>query len=228
MGDGDMRQNRSYAAGSRAPACARLWPADPFELVRDGIVDSLIVAQLEMQERVVLDRAPSCGHRSYRPQEIDGAGDPASGAPGITSRMRSRMASPTIEKKSAFRYGCPICASRVHVEAKKASPDLFVRFAPVSQTTSMPALSASLRSRRIDLRLREARRPRKSSKWRSRDSPNGIAGRCVAGSRVRRAYSTRLGEEVTCADDNSLAVAISASASASAPRTCGASGPGGS
>jgi len=31
---------------------------DPFELVLNRVVDGLIVAELEMQKRVVLDRAP--------------------------------------------------------------------------------------------------------------------------------------------------------------------------
>ena len=48
----------------------------------DGKVDGLIVANLEMQERVMFDRAPVAAEQGVRADEIDGAGDPAAVAPG--------------------------------------------------------------------------------------------------------------------------------------------------
>ena len=39
---------------------------DPREPVRDRVVDGLVVAELEMQERVVLDRAPVAAVTAYR------------------------------------------------------------------------------------------------------------------------------------------------------------------
>ena len=39
---------------------------DALEPVRDGEVDRLVVAELEMQERVVLDARPSGGRRARR------------------------------------------------------------------------------------------------------------------------------------------------------------------
>src|SRR6202045_1727091 len=55
---------RHVAAGDLVPALpARLTAR---ELVRDGIVDSLVIAQLEMQERVMLDRAPMAAEQCLR------------------------------------------------------------------------------------------------------------------------------------------------------------------
>ena len=76
---------------------------DALEPVRDRIVDRLIVAELEMQERMMLDRAPVAAVERVRADEIDRAGDPAAGARAITSRMRSRIFWPTSEKNSRVR-----------------------------------------------------------------------------------------------------------------------------
>ena len=57
-----------------------------------------------MQKRVVLDRAPVAAIERVGADEIDGAGDPAAGcARAITSRMRSRIFWPTMEKNSRVR-----------------------------------------------------------------------------------------------------------------------------
>ena len=65
---------------------------DARELVRDGIVDGLIVADLEMQERMMLDGAPMAADRAYRePMKLIA---PAIQRPlrlAITSRIRSAM-----------------------------------------------------------------------------------------------------------------------------------------
>src|SRR5215469_129301 len=50
---------------------------DDLELALDREVDGLIVADLEMQEVVVLDRAPIAAEQRVRTDEVDSAGDPA-------------------------------------------------------------------------------------------------------------------------------------------------------
>jgi hypothetical protein len=50
--------------------------------VDDGVFDGLIVAELEMQEGMMLDRAPMAAEQRMRADEVDGAGDPAAGALG--------------------------------------------------------------------------------------------------------------------------------------------------
>src|SRR5206468_1459074 len=50
---------------------------DAAELVLDRIVDRLIVADLEMQERVLLDAAPVAAKQDIGADEVDGARDPA-------------------------------------------------------------------------------------------------------------------------------------------------------
>src|ERR1700732_3973740 len=55
---------------------------DRFEAALDGEIDRLVVADLEMQKRVMLDRAPVAAEQRVRSDEVDGAGDPAIGGPG--------------------------------------------------------------------------------------------------------------------------------------------------
>ena len=55
---------------------------DAREFVLDRVLDRLIVAQLEVQERMMLDRAPMATVERIAAEEIDRAGDPASVALG--------------------------------------------------------------------------------------------------------------------------------------------------
>src|SRR6266700_6902692 len=52
---------------------------DPGKPMRNRIFDGLIITQLEMQERVVLDRTPVASIERMGADEIDRAGDEASG-----------------------------------------------------------------------------------------------------------------------------------------------------
>ena len=71
---------------------------DPLEPVCDRIVDRLVVAELEMQKRMVLDRAPIAAIERVGADEIDGAGDPAAGALAPSPAGCGRAFSvPTIE-----------------------------------------------------------------------------------------------------------------------------------
>src|SRR5690349_2426509 len=55
---------------------------DNLQLVLDRKIDRLIVADLEMQERMMLDRAPVAAEQRIRADKIDGARDPSAVAPG--------------------------------------------------------------------------------------------------------------------------------------------------
>src|SRR5262245_5045570 len=55
---------------------------DAAKLVLDGVLDRLVIAQLEMQERMVLDRAPMAAEQRVGADEINGAGDEAAVALG--------------------------------------------------------------------------------------------------------------------------------------------------
>ena len=196
---------------------------DPGQLVLDRVVDGLIIAELEMQKRVVLDGAPVAAIDRVAADEIDGAGNPAAGAaapsPAGCGHAFSRR---RCEKNRGSDRAGPICASRCPCRRRKRRPTRSsVRSEPVSQRTSMPGASASLRSRRMVLRLREDERGRGNRRRsHSRRYPSGIAGRCAAGSRARRARAIPCSvRKVTWAEERSLLVVISASASASAPRT---------
>ncbi len=53
---------------------------DRLQAARNRKIDRLVVADLEMQERVMFDRAPVAAEQGVGADEIDGAGDPASAA----------------------------------------------------------------------------------------------------------------------------------------------------
>src|SRR5262249_61554968 len=61
------------------PFCPRF---RPLECVRNGIVDGLIVAEFEMKERVVLDRAPVPSKQRVRTNKVDRPRAPSRGAFG--------------------------------------------------------------------------------------------------------------------------------------------------
>ena len=77
---------------------------DPLEAAGDGKVDRLVVADLEMQEGVVLDAAPVAAVEPPVADEVDGAGDVAAAA-ASPSRAGSGRAirSPMSEKKRRLR-----------------------------------------------------------------------------------------------------------------------------
>src|SRR5579864_1322256 len=59
---------RQIAAGDLVPTLrARL---DAGELVLDGVLDRLVIADLEMQERMMLDRAPVAAEQRPRSDEV--------------------------------------------------------------------------------------------------------------------------------------------------------------
>ena len=130
---------------------------DARELVRDRVLDGLIVAELEMQERVMLDRAPVAAVERVAADEIDArrrsSARRAWPSPAGCGRALSRRSAR--RTRASDRAG-PICASRSPCRSRRRRPRRSsVRSEPVSHATSMPGSSASLRSRRIVLRLRD-------------------------------------------------------------------------
>src|SRR6476661_237962 len=69
---GGMGGNRQIAAGELVFALGT--GLDALELAIDGELDGLVIADLEMQERVVLDGAPMAAEQCVAADEIDGAG----------------------------------------------------------------------------------------------------------------------------------------------------------
>ena len=99
---------------------------DARELALDRKVDRLIVAQLEMQERVVLDRAPVPAVERVAADEVDRARDVAPGAFRHHQQhlVGHRLADQRIE--FARQIGpAPFARAGVHVEGEESVPDAF-------------------------------------------------------------------------------------------------------
>src|SRR5215467_1835068 len=99
---------------------------DAEKLVLDRIVDRLVVADLEMQERVVLNRAPVPAVERIRADEIDGAGDPAAVAFSHHQQdaVRHLLADHRIERAREIGPS-PLARSGFHVELEKGVPRAF-------------------------------------------------------------------------------------------------------
>ena len=99
---------------------------DPRELVGDRVFDGLIIAQLEMQERMMLDGAPVAAIDRVAPEEIDGAGDPAPGALGHHQQDAVAHFFADDREEFAGEVGpAPFARAGVHVEGEKGVPDRF-------------------------------------------------------------------------------------------------------
>jgi hypothetical protein len=77
---GRMGSDRQVTAGKLVFALSAC--LNPGELGGDGELDRLLIAKLEMQERVVLGCAPVTPVECVGTDEIDRTGDPASGTSG--------------------------------------------------------------------------------------------------------------------------------------------------
>src|SRR5262245_42422096 len=69
---GGVGDRRAIAAGDLVLALRTGF--HPLEAVADPPLDRLVVAELEMQERMVLDRAPIAPVERVRADEVEGAG----------------------------------------------------------------------------------------------------------------------------------------------------------
>ena len=166
---------------------------DPRELVLDREIDRLIVAQLEMQERVVLDRAPVAAVERVAADEVDRARDVAPGALRHHQQhlVAHGLADQRIELAREIRPA-PFARAGLHVEREERVPDAFGQIG-AGEPVHLDAVFQRARALAPD-RLALARRERAEEiveASRSRRSPSGIAGRCAGESRARRAAAIR-------------------------------------
>ena len=75
-----IRRGRHVAARDLVLALRACF--DPRYFVGERIIDGLIVAELEVQERVMLDRAPVAAEQGMRTKKVDSPCDPPAGAFG--------------------------------------------------------------------------------------------------------------------------------------------------
>ena len=118
-----MGGHRQVAAGELVLALGAGLDASQF--LRDRELDGLVVADLEMQERVVLDRAPVAAVERVRADEIDGAGDPAAGAlrHDQDDAVGHALADQRIELAGEVG-AAPFARAGLHVEVEERVPGL--------------------------------------------------------------------------------------------------------
>src|SRR5262249_34546236 len=99
---------------------------DAGELVLDGVLDGLIIAELEVQERVVLACAPMAAEQRVRANEVDGAGDPAPVALGHHQQdaVAHLLADERIKLPRQIRTA-PFARAGFHVEGEEGVPHAF-------------------------------------------------------------------------------------------------------
>ncbi len=120
---GRVGRDRQIAAGQLVLALGA--GLDALELVLDGVFDGLIVAELEVQERVVLGRAPVASEQRVRAAKVDGARDEASGALGHHQHdvLRHPFADQRIELPREIGPA-PFARAGLHVELEEGVPGL--------------------------------------------------------------------------------------------------------
>ena len=84
-----MHRHRQIAA--RQLVFALRAGLDPGQALRDRPVDGLIIAQLEMQEGMILDAAPVAAVKRLAPDEVQRPGDRLAPRSASTSSMSSRI-----------------------------------------------------------------------------------------------------------------------------------------
>ena len=138
---------------------------DGSETLLDREIDGLVIADLEMQEGMVLDAAPVATVKPVRAHEVDRAGNAASIALGHDQQDVIGHAFADQREEVAVEVGlAPFTAARVEIEGVENRPTrLQSGRCPSAIPTEMPFSRASRRSRFSALRLREASVPRKSS-----------------------------------------------------------------
>src|SRR5580698_1744092 len=92
----------------------------------DRKVDGLIIADFEMQERMMFDRTPVAAEQGVGADEVDGACNPAPLAPGHHQQYVLGHALADERKKLAIEIGpAPFPRAGVHVEVEEGIPCLF-------------------------------------------------------------------------------------------------------
>ena len=99
---------------------------DRFQAAPDRKIHGLVIADLEMQKRMMFDRAPVAAKQRIGADEIDGAGDPATVAPGHDERDVLSHAFADQRKEAAGEVGpAPFPRTGLHVEAEEGVPGVF-------------------------------------------------------------------------------------------------------
>ena len=118
---GTIGGGRQVAAGKLVLALGT--GLDPRQLVADGVVDRLVVAELEMQAGVVLDRAPVAAVQAVAADQVERARHrpPIAHGEDQQAAIGHRLAQPGEE--FAIEVGpAPLAAARVHVEGEERVP----------------------------------------------------------------------------------------------------------
>src|ERR1700722_11318908 len=99
---------------------------DGLEVPLNRKIDRLIVADLEMQERVMLDRAPVTAEQGIGPDKIDGAGDPAAIALGHDQQhVFGHVLADQRKERAGQVRPAPFARAGLHVELKEGVPGIF-------------------------------------------------------------------------------------------------------
>ena len=114
---------RDGAVAARELVLALRSRLDPLIAVSDGEFDRLVIADLEMQERALLERAPVAAIDRVGAQKIDRAGDMAPVAPRHHQQdaVGHRRADP-VEKIAGEIGAAPFARAGVHVEGEERTP----------------------------------------------------------------------------------------------------------
>ena len=125
MGDVMHRMGGDGQVAARQLVLALCAGLDPLQPLRKRKIDRLMVADLEMQEGMVLDAAPVAAVERVAADEVDA---PAMYRPSrfaMTSRMSSAMRSPISEIEVAGEVRpAPFAAAGIHVEGVELVPDV--------------------------------------------------------------------------------------------------------
>ena len=82
---------------------------DPFELVGDGLLDRLVIAELKMQERVIFNRAPMPAEQRIGTDEIQRAAEA-----GVAAR-RSRPAMTAVSLIADTGWCSAVASTRIMI-----------------------------------------------------------------------------------------------------------------
>src|SRR5579885_3216357 len=104
---------------------------DARQPVSDGIFDRLVIADLEMQERMMLDRAPMAAEQRAVADEVDRPGDEAAGPLRHDQHGLVRHGLPDEGKEFAGQVGTPpLARAGLHVECEEGVPRGFGKVRP--------------------------------------------------------------------------------------------------
>src|SRR6516165_7531469 len=115
---GGVGRRRQIAAGNLVLALST--GLDPVKLFLNGVLDCLIIAELKMQEGMMLNRAPVTAEQGVGTDKIDRAGDPS--AVALCHDQKNAVAhsftNERVERASKI-WPAPLARARLHVKLEK-------------------------------------------------------------------------------------------------------------